>query len=121
MTNVANWINSGLYLTTPSSFLNFYYRGLCQIAYHFNRQVPTTARLQIDYHKMAQCLSLVDQDGGVHYPRPWQLHPGSTQQSSEFGCTRKEAVQLWDNHKASMSRFIPYVVHSQRKQKSKCP
>ncbi|KAI0744320.1 hypothetical protein C8Q80DRAFT_1272880 [Daedaleopsis nitida] len=118
-TNVANWINSGYYLTSPKSFLQFYYQGLCQIAHHFGRQVPQQARMEVDFKKLVECFSGIDKDGARHHAQFWELHPGSTLVSEEYGCTRKEAVKAWDDCIAKQSECIPYAVYKQLQKKGK--
>lgn len=78
--------------------------------------MPAKARLQIDYKKLADCLSVVDEAGKTQHAKYWELHPGSQEASADLGCTRKQAAQLWDEHKAKMSKYIPHVVHLQRRQ-----
>ncbi|RPD52142.1 hypothetical protein L227DRAFT_568781 [Lentinus tigrinus ALCF2SS1-6] len=110
-TNIANWIHSGLYLTSPAGFLQYYYRALCQIAYHFNRQVPDKHRLQIDFNKLAECMSIEDSDGNIRHAEPWEFHPGSQTVSTEFGCARADCPRLWDEHKVKREASIPHCVY----------
>ncbi|KAI0730681.1 hypothetical protein C8Q76DRAFT_690725 [Earliella scabrosa] len=117
-TNVANWVTSGLYLTSPASFLRFYYRTFCQMAYHFGRQVGNSCRIDVDYEKLAECFTLVEKDGTQHRPEYWQLHPGSTERSDELRCTREESIRLWQDHTALYGGLIPYEVHSSTQKQS---
>ncbi|KAI0705690.1 hypothetical protein C8Q76DRAFT_801423 [Earliella scabrosa] len=110
-TNVANWVGSGMYLTSPASFLRFYHRGMCQIAHHFSRQIGDGAKIEIDYRKFAECFTMVDKHGTRHQAEFWELHPGSTATSTEFGCTRKEAAELWDVWNDDRSLYLPYSAH----------
>ncbi|RPD52012.1 hypothetical protein L227DRAFT_618189 [Lentinus tigrinus ALCF2SS1-6] len=109
-TNIANWIHSGMYLTSPAGMLQFYYRGLCQLAHHLGRQIPEKHTMTIDFKKLAECIMLKDEEENVHYPEPWELHPGSTTTSVEFGCTRAEAVEKWEQHKNVQRQYIPHCV-----------
>ena len=120
-TNVANWVNSGMHLTSPQAFLDFYYRGFCQMAHHFGRQVGQEATMQVDYAKLAECFTLVEKNGTVHHPKVWTLHPGSTVACPELGCTRKQSIKLWEDHKAKHAKLIPYAVHMARQRaRGKC-
>ena len=111
-TNVANWVNSGLYLTSPQAYVDFFYRGFCQMAHHFGRQVGHEANMVVDYAKLAECFTLVEKNGTKHTPKFWELHPGSTARSEELGCTRAESIELWQKHKTLHAKFIPYAVHT---------
>ena len=74
--------------------------------------------MNIDYKKFAECFSLVDnKTGDVLQPKYWDMHPGSTEVSEEFGCTRKDSVKLWEDHKERVGAFIPYVAHLQQQKK----
>ncbi|RPD67612.1 hypothetical protein L226DRAFT_474651 [Lentinus tigrinus ALCF2SS1-7] len=117
-TNIANWIHSGLYLTSPAGFLQYYYRALCQIAYHFNRQVPDKHRLQIDFNKLAECMSIEDSDGNIRHAEPWEFHPGSQTVSTEFGCARADCPRLWDEHKVKREASIPHCVYLNKQRQS---
>ena len=110
-TNVANWVGSGMYLTSPASFLRFYHRGMCQIAHHLSRQIGDGAKIEIDYRKFAECFTMVDKHGTRHQPEFWELHPGSTATSTEFGCTRQEAADLWDVWNDDRSLYLPHSAH----------
>ena len=105
-------MTSGLYLTSPASFIRFYYRTFCQMAYHFGRQVGHSSHIDVDYRKLAECFTLVEKNGTRHRPEFWELHPGSTETSAELGCTRKEAVTLWHEHTKLYGSLIPYEVHT---------
>ncbi|KAI0716827.1 hypothetical protein C8Q76DRAFT_616910, partial [Earliella scabrosa] len=111
VTNVANWVNSGWYLSSPDAYLQFYYRGLCQMAHHFGRQAPPPNRIEIDFKKLAECFSLVDKDGVVHKANFWELHPGSTASSSEFGCTRQDSVAEWEKYNATQAKHVAHASH----------
>ena len=100
-----------MYLTSPASFLRFYHRGMCQIAHHFSRQIGDGAKIEIDYRKFAECFTMVDKHGTRHQAEFWELHPGSTATSTEFGCTRKEAAELWDVWNDDRSVYLPYSAH----------
>ncbi|RDX41183.1 hypothetical protein OH76DRAFT_1489674 [Lentinus brumalis] len=113
ISNIASWITSGAYLTSPAAFLQHYYQTMCQLMYHLARQVPDKAKMRVDFKKLAECFSMVDDSGATIQPDFWELHPGSTARSSTLGCTRKEAAVAWDEHKLHQGRFIPHVVHSQ--------
>ena len=102
-----------MYLTSPAAFVQFYYQSFCQIAYHFSRQIPATSELKVDYAKLAECFSLIDKHGVAHRPAYWELHPGSTQHSSQLGCTRAESIQRWVDHNAFVGKFVPQYVHTQ--------
>ncbi|KAI0709813.1 hypothetical protein C8Q76DRAFT_798600 [Earliella scabrosa] len=117
-TNVANWVHSGTYLTTPPSFLRFYYRAFSQLAYHLGRQVPGDARMEIDYQKLSECFRLVEKDGTEHRPEFWELHPGSSAQSREFGCTRQETIGLWCKHHSDRGKFVAHHVHLELQKKA---
>lgn len=107
-------MSSGLYLTTPPAFLKFYYRTFCQMAHHFGRQAPRGTTIEVDYKKLSECFTLIEDDGEVHTPDFWELHPGSEATSSEFNCTRKESILRWHEHKERHSRLMPAAVHKQR-------
>ncbi|TFK78861.1 hypothetical protein K466DRAFT_441144, partial [Polyporus arcularius HHB13444] len=109
ISNIASWITSGAYLTSPAAFLQHYYQTMCQLMYHLARQVPDKAKMRVDFKKLAECFSMVDDSGATIQPDFWELHPGSTARSSTLGCTRKEAAVAWDEHKLRQGRFIPHV------------
>ncbi|KAI0739287.1 hypothetical protein C8Q80DRAFT_1124618 [Daedaleopsis nitida] len=101
VTNLADWMSSGLYLTTPPAFLKFYYRTFCQLAHHFGRQAPRGSTLRVDYKKLSECFTLTEEDSAEHQPEFWQLHPGSEATSEQFGCTREESVSVYVHHIAA--------------------
>ncbi len=113
ISNVASWITSGWYLTSPAAFLEYYYRAMCQLTYHLTRQVPEKANMRVDFKKLAECFSLEDEKGNTITPEPWELHPGSLSKSVKFECTRQEAASAWEAHKAEQGRYLPHVVHRQ--------
>ena len=82
------------------------------MAYHFGRQVGHDSRIEVDYRKLAECFKLVEKNGTTHEPEFWELHPGSTAASTELGCTRKEAIALWQDHTDLYGGLIPYEVHT---------
>lgn len=114
VTNLANWMSSGLYITTPPAFLKFYYRTFCQMAHHFGRQAPHGSTLSVDYKKLSECFTLTEENGVEHQPEFWQLHPGSEAASERFGCTREESVKRWEEHKERHGKLMPSVVHAQQ-------
>ncbi|RPD54693.1 hypothetical protein L226DRAFT_571823 [Lentinus tigrinus ALCF2SS1-7] len=81
--------------------------------------------MTINFKKLAECIMLKDEEENVHYPEPWELHPGSTTTSVEFGCTCSEAVEKWEQHKNVQRQYIPHCIrlHQDRiaeQEKKKC-
>ncbi|KAI0753010.1 hypothetical protein C8Q80DRAFT_1267456 [Daedaleopsis nitida] len=114
ITNLANWMSSSLYLTTPPLFLKFYYQTFCQMAHHFGHQAPRGTTIEVDYKKLSECFILTEENGKVHAAEFWELHPGSDAKSSEFDCTRKGLIAWWEKHKERHAQLMPAVVHRQR-------
>ncbi|RPD67773.1 hypothetical protein L226DRAFT_527648 [Lentinus tigrinus ALCF2SS1-7] len=99
---------TGYNCTEPET--QFYYHGLCQLAHHLGHQIPRST-MTIDFKKLAKCIMLKDDEDNVHYPQPWELHPGSTTTSVKFSCTHAEAVEKWEQHKNVQRQYIPHCVH----------
>ncbi|KAI0685881.1 hypothetical protein C8T65DRAFT_747687 [Cerioporus squamosus] len=119
VSNIASWITSGTYLTSPAAFLQHYYRTMCKLNYHLTQQVPDKAKMHVDFKELAECFSMVDNTGATIQPDFWELHPGVIASSSTLGCTQKEAIVAWDAHKLQQGKYIPHVVHPQLEKKKR--
>ena len=109
--NCANWASEGLVLSDRPGFLKFFARAMAQFVAYQVRQVPGEAELQVDYNVLLRTFSILDESGTRVVPDVWDLHPGSTSVSSEFGVAREHAEQQWQNHKRRREAFLPFAAH----------
>ena len=78
------------------------------------RQVPGDAELQVDYSALLSAFSILDESGTRIRPGDWDLHPGSSSVSGEFGVARDQTEQQWEEHKRRREAFLPFAArHSE--------
>ena len=109
--NCANWASEGLVLSDRPGFLKFFARAMAQFVAYQVRQVPGNAELQVDYPTLLSAFSILDESGTRIHPGDWDLHPGSSSVSSEFGVGRDHAEQQWCDHKRRREAFLPFAAH----------